>query len=211
MATLQRSVERGERVFGAIVRPAWRALLCAAGLLASAPLLAQGYPPRDVGDWTVAVSKDGKGCFLTRAYDHPGSTTLLLGLDLDGANHLSLLNENWSIKPKDQLKLNFTLSNGGYPGHFAIGIASDGKQGFVTSFETRFPTYLAGSKILNVSRGKVPVERLDLEGSGAAVAELRHCVEAQRGEPGVSAGEKPSSGTIPKDPFAPAPVRKPKK
>ncbi len=41
--------------------------------------------PRKVGDWTLAISEDGDGCFLTRIYDRPGDTTLLLGLDRDGS------------------------------------------------------------------------------------------------------------------------------
>ncbi len=99
--------------------------------------------PRKIGDWTLALSEDGDGCFLTRIYDRPGDTTLLLGLDRDGSNHLTVLNANWSIKPKERLSLDFKLTSGGYPKHFAVGLATDEKQGFVTSFEKPFPTYLA--------------------------------------------------------------------
>ena len=150
---------------------------------------------REIGDWTVTASRDGKGCFLTREYDRPGKTTLLFGLDGDGTNHLSVLNANWSIAPKDQLSLRFRLSNGGYAKHGAVGIAADGKQGFVTSFEAKFPVYFAASKVLDISRGNVPVEQLGLDGSGAAVAALRACVSLRRAP--ARAGE------IPKDPFAP--------
>lgn len=164
--------------------------------------IARDYPPRTLGAWTVALSKDGKGCFLTRTYERAGDTTLLLGIDLDGTNHLSVLNANWSIKPKDRLKLDFRLSNGGYVKHFAIGMASDGKKGFVTSFEPKFPTYFATSAILHISRGDVPVERVNLDGSGAAVAAVRACVEAQRGKPASAAGATPPPDDIPRDPFA---------
>ena len=84
--------------------------------------------PRKIGDWTLAVSEDGDGCFLTRIYDRPGDTTLLLGLDRDGSNHLTVLNANWSIKPKERLSLDFKLTSGGYPKHFAVGLATDEKQ-----------------------------------------------------------------------------------
>jgi hypothetical protein len=164
---------------------------------------------RTVGGWTVTASEDGEGCFLTRGYDHPGDTTLLLGVDLDGTNHLTVLNANWSIEPKDELKLDFRLSKGGYPKHFAIGMSSNGKPGFVTSFEAKFPSYFAASKFLDISRGDVPVERLDLDGSGAAVAELRKCVEAQRGQPASAA--KTRSSDIPRDPFAITPKPESKK
>src|SRR6188768_1959443 len=86
------------------------------GLFGSAAASAQDYTMHDIGPWKVAASADQKGCFLTRTYGGAGETTLLLGLDIDGGNHLSVLNENWSIKPKDRQKLTFRLSNGGYPG-----------------------------------------------------------------------------------------------
>lgn len=180
-----------------------------AGLLAGAPACAQDYPARDVGGWTVAASKDKEGCFLTRTYEGPGETTLLLGLDVDGGNHLSVLNANWSIKPKDQWKLTFRLSNGGYSNQPVIGMASQGKQGFVTNFETKFPSYFATSKALHIYRGKVPVEQLSLDGSGAAVAELRNCVGIFSAKPAAGAREKGRSGQIPKDPFAPDAEPKP--
>lgn len=191
----------------AIMSPVSLALGCAAGLLGAVSAIAQDEAPRNVGGWTIAASKDGKGCFLSRSYARPGDTTLLLGLDLDGTNHLSVLNANWSIKPKDRLKLDFQLSSGGYAKHFAIGIASNGKRGFVTSFEARFPTDFAASKVLNISRGAVPVERLSLDGSSAAVAELRRCVAARRERPGASAGGKAHANDIPQDPFAPSAAR----
>mgnify|MGYP006145560791 CR=1 FL=1 len=151
-----------------IVRSPFLGCALFAGLLASAPVFAQEYPARDVGGWTVAASKDGRGCFLTRTYEGQGGTTLLLGLDVEDSNHLSVLNENWSIKPKDRWKLTFRLSNGGYSDHPVIGMASDGKKGFVTNFDAKFPSHFAGSRALHIYRGKVPVEQLDLSGSGAA-------------------------------------------
>lgn len=174
-----------------------------AALLASAHASAQEYPARDVDGWTVAASKDKEGCFLTRTYEGAGETTLLLGLDVDGSNHLSVLNANWSIKPKDRWKLTFRLSNGGYSNQSVVGMASQGKQGFVTNFEAKFPAYFAASKALHIYRDKVPVEQLSLDGSGAAVAELRHCVEIFSAKTTTRAPEKGRSGQIPKDPFAP--------
>ena len=172
---------------------------------------ARDYPSRSVGDWTVTASKDGKGCFLTREYEPNGGTTLLLGLDTDGTNRLSVLNPNWSIRPKDRLKLNFRLSNSSYPAHFAIGIASDGKQGFVTSFGAKFPSLFAASRTLYVSRGKVPVERLDLGGAGPAVTQLGKCVDDQRGAPAIADSKRARSDDIPKDPFAQPSKKKSKK
>ncbi len=84
------------------------ALICAAGLFASDDASARDYASRNVGSWTVVASNDGKGCFLTRDYDRNGGTTLLLGLDTDGANRLSVLNANWSIKPQGSVEVEFS-------------------------------------------------------------------------------------------------------
>ncbi|TGX54413.1 hypothetical protein E5A73_09020 [Sphingomonas gei] len=179
-----------------------------AGSLVGAHASAQDYPARDIGSWTVAASKDRSGCFLSRTYPGNGGTTLLLGLDVDGGNRLSVLNDNWSIKPRDRRKLTFKLTSGGYPNHAVIGMATDGKRGFVTNFDGEFPQHFAGSKALHIYRGDVPVEQLDLDGSGAAVAELRNCVGIHMAAPAARAGQARRSARIPKDPFAPDAKRK---
>lgn len=187
-----------------------RLLTLAAGLSASAGALAQEYLIRDIGGWTVAASQDGKGCFLTRVYQRPGKTTLLLGLDVDGRNRLSVLNANWSIRARDRESLDFRLSNVSFPKHLAVGIESDGKQGFVTSFGEKFPANFAASAFLHIFRGDIPVEQLSLAGSGAAVAELRQCVDLQRGKRATKARAGDRSGQIPIDPFARGAERKSK-
>ncbi len=177
-------------------------LAVAAALVVSTQAAAEAYRARDVGNWIVAASEDDSGCFLTRQYDGVGKTTLLLGLDIDGTNHLSVLNDNWSIKPRQRLTLNYRLSNGGYTDHVSIGMASDGKRGFVTTFETKFLGYFATSEALQISNGDVPVEELGLAGSGAAVAELRRCVATRRVGGAAAASERERPRAIPKDPFA---------
>lgn len=193
-------------------RLSFACLAIAAGLTVSVPAIARDDPPRGIGGgWTVAPSKDGQGCFLTKVYDRPGETTLLLGLDRDGTNHLTVLNANWSIEPKQWLKLDFTLSKGGYARHFAVGLAADGKRGFVTSFEPKFPAYFANSRQLAIARGDTPVERLPLDGSGAAVTALRQCVARSAATPRASGDEKAGSDDIPRDPFASGSGRKSRK
>lgn len=188
--------------FRATIRPTL--LACAfAGCLAAAHASAEEYAVRDIGGWTVAASKDKRGCFVTRTYAGAGGTTLLLGLDVDGGNHLSVLNANWSIKPKDRWKLSFRLSSGGYPAHPVVGMASDGKRGFVTNFDAKFPSHFAASKALHIYRGEVPVEQLALDGSGAAIAELRRCVGIHAAPSAPEGADARRSGRIPKDPFAP--------
>lgn len=177
------------------------------GVFAAAQAAGRDYPSREVAGWTVAASQDGKGCFLTRSFGGPGATTLLLGLEGGGGNHLTLLNADWSIAPKDRLELTFRLTNSSFPKRFAVGIAADGKQGFVTSFGARFPEHFAASRSLQVFRGDVPVARLDLAGSGAAVTELRKCVADRRTEPPIAARSGDASESIPRDPFALKPER----
>ncbi|ATY30731.1 hypothetical protein [Sphingomonas psychrotolerans] len=189
--------------FRATVLPAFLPAALFAGLSASAPASAQDYPARNVGGWTVAASKDARGCFLTRTYAGTGETTLLLGLDVDGGNRVSVLNDNWSIKPKARWKLTFKLTSGGYSDHPVVGMASDGKKGFVTTFDAKFPSHFAGSKAMHIYRGKVPVEQLTLDGSGAAIAELRRCVGMHAATPATGVRGKERSDRIPRDPFAP--------
>lgn len=178
----------------------------AAGLAASAASAADDYRLREVGGWTVAASQDGKGCFLSRAYDRRGGTTLLLGLDVDRSNRLTVLNANWSIKPRDRHRLVFRLSNAAFPNHLAIGVSADGRQGFVSSFGESFPARFAASTFLHVFRGDVPVEKLDLSGSGAAVAELRRCVDVYRRRPATDGRDGDRTSDIPIDPFASDPA-----
>lgn len=194
-------------------RGRWTALMLGGAVLTAIPVAAQDYAARDVGDWTVAAAKDGQGCFMTRTYDRSGDTTLLLGLDRDGQNHLSVLNAHWSIKPRERLKLDFRLSGGAYPQHFAVGMASDGKRGFVSSFEAKFPGYFARSRMLDIARGDVPVERLALDGIGDAVAELRRCVDGLRdtSKPTARRSAVDKGDDIPRDPFAVSPSRKSKR
>jgi len=182
------------------VRPTLCLLILAVGLSEGAEASAQEYAMRDVGGWTVAASQDGKGCFLTKAYRHPGETTLLLGLDMDGTNRLSVLNANWSIKTKDRESLDFRLSNASFPKHLAVGIASDGKRGFVASFGAKFPAVFAASSFMHIFRGGIPVEKLGLGGSRAAVAELRRCVDFHRRSRAPEGRDR--AGDIPIDPFA---------
>lgn len=179
------------------------ALALIPALLLAAPADAREYPARSVGGWTVAASKDGGGCFVTRGFARRGETVLLFGQDLDGRNHLSVLNANWSIAPGERLTLDFALDRARYAGQVAIGIASDGKKGFVSRFDARFPARFAAAQRLAVTRGETPVERLELQGSGRALAEMRRCLATVGG--GATAGRdggRDADGDIPSDPFA---------
>lgn len=172
-----------------------------AGLVMSAAAFAQPYAARRVGSWFVTPSGDAPGCFLTRQYAGEGGTTLLFGLDADNSNRLSVLNDNWSIKPKARLALSFRLSGRRYPKQVAIGLASNGKRGFVAGFDPTFPASFAASPFLYIDRGDVPVARLGLDGSGPAIAELRRCVSALKVKAKLKSSGKAAAG-VPKDPFS---------
>ena len=158
----------------------------------------------------MTASQDKKGCFLTKAYQGPGGTTLLLGLDIDGSNRLSVLNSNWSIREKDRQSLNFRLSNVSFPDTpcHRNGIRWEEVE-FVTKFGEKFPTHFAASKFLQISRGDIAVGRLDLAGSGVAVTELRKCVDIYRRKPEPDAARNDGRPHIPLDPFAPDAGRSP--
>ena len=170
--------------------------------LTMCPVTAAAYETRAIGAWVVAESSDRKGCFLSRTYPAPRETTLQFGLDMDGGNRLTLLNARWSIRPRDQFKMDFRFSNATFPRHVAIGIAAQGKKGFVSSFGRSFPATLAASRFLAIRRGDVPVEELDLDGSGAAITALRACVGAIRPASVTGRPARESGGHIPTDPFA---------
>ena len=183
-------------------RGLFRVTLSAAIAICATAAAAGDYPTRAVGPWVVSASSDQLGCFLTRTYAGNRDTTLQFGIDRDGSNRLTLLNTDWSITRKQRLALNFRLSNAAFPRHAAVGIAADGKKGFVTSFGADFPTHFAASRYLRVDLDGTPVADLDLNGSGAAVAELRRCVGRSRDPLGRRDGEGRTTTRVPVDPFA---------
>lgn len=170
--------------------------------LAVPPAAAQDSGARKVGAWTVAPGQDGAGCLLSRSYRGPTGTTLILGLDTDGSQRLSVLNPDWSIRPGDRERLTFRLGAARYDRQFAVGIASAGKQGFAAEFDAAFAGKLAAAKSLAIARGTTPVEDLPLDGSGAAVRELKACVAALGDGRGASRSSDDAGRSIPRDPFA---------
>lgn len=169
--------------------------LLAAGPAAAA---AQERAPQRVGDWTVMVSKDGSGCFLNRAYGGPGHMLLLVGLDADGGDRVTVLNDNWSIAAGDKLRLDFRVADQRYADHFAVGFVAGPQRGFVTQFDPAFLDALAAGASLDIDRGKVPVARLSLDGSADALTALRACVADARAPAAATAADD----GVPLDPFA---------
>lgn len=181
-----------------ILRVAARLALATAAV-AGGRSAAQDFAAEQQGEWTIAAAKDRQGCVMSRDYGGKGGTALLVGLSTDATNYLSVTNRNWSIRKGERMPLDFRLSNGAYPGHEVVGLETDDGHGFVTSFEAKFPAYLATSRFLNVDRGDVPVARLPLDGSGA-VAALRRCVGALGKHDAAS--DTDGRAAVPTDPFA---------
>jgi hypothetical protein len=191
-------------------RKAWSrgaALLLAAVSAAASPLDAAEYRAREIAGWTVSETTDGAACLMGMEYEGEGATRLVMSLDPEGSNRLIVTNMNWSIKEDEELTLDYALSNGTYAKHPAVGMRGDGRGGFVTGFEKPFPDYFAQSRYLHIRRDGTLVDRLSLDGTGAAVVELRRCVAAVRARAAAEAREKARWADIPTDPFKPDPVK----
>ena len=167
----------------------------------AAPLGAAEYRAREVAGWTVAETSDGTACLMGMDYEGEGSTRLILSLDPQGSNRLIVSNLNWSTKEDEELELDYALSSGTYEKHPTIGMRSDGRGGLVTGFEKPFPEYFAQSRYLHIRRDGTLVDRLSLDGSGAAMVELRRCVAGIRARAAAEAREKARWADIPADPF----------
>lgn len=163
--------------------------------------VAADYRTREVGGWEVGEGSDDS-CYIAMEYEGEGETTVVLSLDLDNQPYLLVSNYNWSIKDKDEFKLNYELSNGAYTDHPAIGSKSGIRGGFITIFEDRFPEYFAQSTYLHITRDGAFVDKLSLKGTGVAVAELRKCLAIVKTRAEAEAREKARFSDIPKDPFA---------
>ena len=197
-----RNAPRPARPAGGALRPLLHLSVLALAALTGGTALAADDTLREVGPWLISPSSDKRGCFITRTFPAPRATTVQFGLDVDGSNRLTVLNPNWSVREKERLKLDFRLSKAAFPRHVAIGIAAQGKRGFVTTFGAPFPRDFATSRFLHIKRGDVPVEEISLDGSGAAVAALRECVAQYRDRGEQAAPAKQVKGRIPLDPFA---------
>jgi hypothetical protein len=176
-------------------------LVLVSALTVGGPLRAAEYRAREIAGWTVSETSDGTACLMGMDYEGEGATRLILSLDPKGENRLIVSNLNWSTKEDEELELEYALSNGTYEKHPTIGMRSEGRGGLVTGFEKPFPDYFAQSRYLHIRRDGTLVDRLSLDGSGAAVTELRRCVAVVRSRAAVEAREKARWADIPTDPF----------
>lgn len=175
-------------------------LLIAVALFLPTALHAQSYQPREVGGWRIAPMEDEEGsCFISLEYEGDGSTELFLTLDPTGKTFLLIRNDNWSIKAKEELRLNFSLSMGDYSDHTVIGTEN---RGFITTFEPKFIDYFAKSTYLEIDRDGQLIDSLKLKGSGAAVLELKRCVATIKRASEAMTKERKRLEHIPSDPFA---------
>jgi len=162
-------------------------IMCISMLFSTSALA--DYQSQKVAGWDIFAA-DNNQCFMVGEFEGAGGSVILLGISQDGENYLGVLNSKWSITKGEELQLDYFLTRGVYSDHASIGIESDGKRGFATKFETKFPQYFAQSESLVIIRNGVVVDRLSLKGSALAMVEVLRCLR-----------ESNNKG-IPVDPFA---------
>lgn len=166
--------------------------------------LVQAAPARD---WPRAGGFDiGEGadyCFLSSEYQGDGDTELMVSLKTDGTAMVVVQNYNWTAKEGERYDdISVHLSTANYGGGTALGVSNDGRHGFGTKVPGKFLDGLAASTYLHVYKGDAVVDRLDLKGSGAAVAMVRRCVATVKAEADAEERKRRRFADIPKDPFA---------
>lgn len=182
-----------------------KSLLFIALAVSPAQLIAQTYIPkpyypRDVAGWTISSVGDEFGsCLMTMSYEGVPSTRLTLGIDHEGSPTLMLSNDEWTVKPDEKYRLDYFLSGGGYKDHPTLGLENGS---FVTKFEKPFVEYFSKSTFLDIYRGDVLVDKLDLKGSSAAIAEVTRCVAHIQREADAINRERKKFEHIPSNPFA---------
>src|SRR5215217_7650910 len=110
--------------------------MCGCLLAASLPTIVHAKSWPSAGGWDVIQGDDH--CAIHLEYEGPGDTELNVMLQLDGTVLLAMYNSNWTIKEDEKVELEYRLNGGSYGGGKAVGLASSGKRGFVTSFDQNF-------------------------------------------------------------------------
>lgn len=179
-------------------------LAAAAACLVSTGAEARTWPA--AGGWDIVQGDDS--CAITSEFQGPGDTELYLILNLDGSAILAVSNSQWSIQDKQELELSYHLNGTSYSGGKAVGITQSYiKKGFVTRFGPEFVADFIKSTYLHIYKGETVVDKLDLAGSGAGIAQARRCLSHVKALADAAAREKARWAHIPKDPFAGDPVK----
>lgn len=158
------------------------------------------------GNWEIF--RNANSCGMTRDYDVPGATEMVVIKYVDGKIRIMITNRDWSAKQGKLYDISYVLNGTSYGGAQAVGTADQGRKGFVSTFVADFADDFAQGSLLQVLLGEQQIERLSLDGSGAAMALVNQCLATARGDLAAAERERERRAQLPKDPFA-APPRKP--
>lgn len=179
-------------------------------IVAATPAMAREWPVS--GGWTVAEGDDF--CTMTNEFEGPGDSELFLSMYLNGITLLTDVNSEWSAK-EDEVYDDITAYMGGttYGGSRAVGVDFDGKKGFAIRVSPAMVDAIAAARSIHLYKGETRIDRLNLSGTGAAIATMRRCMTALKAdhaaaeriaaaERAAAEREKRRYADMPKNPFA---------
>ena len=152
------------------------------------------------GDWEIF--RDSKSCGMTRTYEVPGETEMMVIKYAAGEIRILITNKGWSAKQDQLYDISYQLNGGTYGGAKAVGTADRDRRGFVSTFVTDFGGDLAKGSIMRVFLSGKEIERLPLTGTGAAMAQVDQCLADVRATLAAAKRESDKRAKLPKDPFA---------
>ncbi|MFZ5748232.1 MAG: energy transducer TonB [Pseudomonadota bacterium] len=129
-----------------------------------------------VGQWTIIDAADR--CILGKEIDQNGGTIATLVARPERASYLALRNQRWSIEDQAQYEITYLIDDTLWRG-MAIGTRSkDDAYGAISvNVDNEFISSFAAGQFFTVFRGEKLIAGFDLSNSGAAVRQLRKCVE----------------------------------
>lgn len=152
------------------------------------------------GDWEIF--RDSKSCGMTRTYEVPGETEMMVIKYAAGEIRILITNKGWSAKQDQLYDISYQLNGGTYGGAKAIGTADPDRRGFVSTFVSDFAADFAKGSTLRVFLSGKEIERLPLTGTGAAMVLVDQCLAEVRTTLSAAKRETDKRAKLPKDPFA---------
>lgn len=151
------------------------------------------------GDWEIF--RDSKSCGMTRTYEVPGETEMMVIKYAAGEIRILITNKGWSAKQDQLYDISYQLNGGTYGGSKAVGTADRDRRGFVSTFVAGFGDDFAKGSALRVFLSGKEIERLPLTGTGAAMVLVNQCLADVRAALSAAKRESDKRAKLPKDPF----------
>ena len=155
------------------------------------------------GGWEVF--QDSKSCGMTRVYEGPGETEMMLIKYADETVRIMITNKGWSAKQGTQYDISYLLNGTSYGGAKAVGTGDQVRRGFVSTFVASFAQDFTRGSTLRVMLSDQEIERLSLNGTGVAMALVDQCLIGVRATLAAAERESAERAHLPKDSFAPPP------